>query len=201
MTHYIVIDTETTGLPDYTKKDNPWPKPISIGAVHCSLIKDDMHIYSENEWYIEEWIDEIDDNTLKFLKLDRNVIKAKSVSIKNFKEWLDNTLNVFRPFVFVAHNADFDKNVLKYAGIDVVDNYPWFCTMKCNSKKFHKYPKLSELALYYNIYMDDALAHTALYDAQVCAHVLYGILTNNKHTMTCSKREMKLRTRTIEYYT
>lgn len=201
MTHYIVIDTETTGLPDYTKKDNPWPKPISIGAVHCSLIKDDMHIYSENEWYIEEWINEIDDNTLKFLKLDRDVIKTKSVSIKVFQTWLNDTLNVFRPFVFVAHNADFDKNVLKYAGIETVDNYPWFCTMKCTCKKFYKYPKLSELASYYNIYMDDKLAHTALYDAQICTRVLYCILTNNKHTMICNKREMQLRTRIIEYYT
>lgn len=201
MTHYIVIDTETTGLPDYTKKDNPWPKPISIGAVHCALVKDDMYIYSENEWYITEWIDEIDDNTLKFLKLDRDVITQKSVSIKVFKEWLIETLNVFKTFVFVAHNADFDKNVLKYAGIDIVDNYPWFCTMKCTSKLFNKYPKLSELAFYYNIYMDDELAHTALYDAQICTHVLYGVLTNNRNTVMCNKRDLELRTRVIEYYT
>lgn len=201
MTHYIVIDTETTGLPDYTKKDNPWPKPISIGAVHCSLIKDDMHIYSENEWYIEEWMNEIDDNTLKFLNLNRDVIKSKSVSINVFIKWLQETLNTFNTFVFVAHNSDFDKNVLKYAGIDIVDDYPWFCTMKCNSKLFNKYPKLSELATYYNIYMNDKLAHTALYDAQICTRVLYGVLTSNRHTMICTKRDLELRNRTIEYYT
>ena len=199
MTHYIVVDTETTGLPDYTKQ-NPWPKPISIGVVHCKLIDDEMHVYLEKEWYITDWIEELTDNTAKFLKLDMDFVLKSGVRFEEFKDWLTITLSKLDNVVFVAHNVAFDKNVLKNAGISDVDKYPWFCTMEYSSKQFRKYPKLSELASFYNINMNEHMAHTALYDAQVCTQILYSILTNYKYTMIYNRRELSLRSRTIDYF-
>jgi DNA polymerase III epsilon subunit-like protein len=199
MTHYIVIDTETTGLPDYTKP-NPWPKPISVGIVHCALVDDDMHIYFEKEWYITDWAHELTDNTAKFLKLDRDFILKTGVKFQVFQDWLTLKLHTLKNVVFVAHNATFDKNVLKHAGITDIDKIPWFCTMNYSTRQFQKYPKLSELAAYHNISMSDSLAHTALYDAEICTQILYSILTNYKYTTIYNRKELKLRNRTVDYY-
>lgn len=197
--HYIVLDTETTGLPDFTKP-NPWPKPVSIGVVMCSLVDGEMHIYLEKEWYITNWVDELTENTAKFLKLDKDFIIKGGVKFEEFKDWLTINTTRLSNVVFVAHNVKFDKNVLKYAGIDDMDKFPWFCTMEYDTRHFKKYPKLSELANFYNIDMDFNMAHTALYDAQVCTQILYSILTNYKYTMIYNRREMELRNRTIDYF-
>ena len=198
MNHYIVIDTETTGLPDYTKQ-NPWPKPISIGIVICSLINNEMNIYYEKEWYITDWVNELTDNTAKFLKLDKNFINENGTTFNIFKSEFTNILHVLSNIVFVAHNVLFDKNVLK--GVDIpVDNYPWFCTMDYGTKYFKKYPKLLELATFYNIDISNDKAHRALYDAQICTHILYCILTNYKYTNIYNKRELYLRNRIVDYF-
>lgn len=199
MNHYIIVDTETTGLPDYTK-NNPWPKPISIGVVHCSFINNEMHIYSENEWYITDWINELTVGTEKFLKIDKDFVMKHGVKFEKFEKWLDNKINGLKNIVFVAHNIAFDKNVLKSAGISYIDNFPWFCTMGYGTKQFRKYPKLSELADFYNIDMNKNMAHTALYDAQICTQILYGILTNCKNTIIYNRRELELRNRVVDYF-
>lgn len=199
MNQYIVIDTETTGLPDYTKPC-PWPKPVSIGVVLCSLVDEEMHIYLEKEWYITDWVDELTDNTAKFIKLDKECIRQQGVALQVFKDWLTAIMKEFSNIVFVAHNVKFDRNVLKYAGIDNIESYPWFCTMEYGSRIFRKYPKLVDMAEFYNIHVTDDLTHTALYDAQICSQILYSILTNYKYTMIYNRREMKLRNRTIDYF-
>lgn len=199
MSHYIIIDTETTGLPDYTKK-NPWPKPISVGVIHCILVDNEMHIYLEKEWYIIDWVEELLDNTAKFLKIDKKSILKNGVKFKEFKNWFTNYVSKLNNVVLVAHNAMFDKNVLKHASIDNIDEFPWFCTMDYSARHFKKYPKLSELANFYNITMNDDMVHNALYDAQICCQILYSILTNHKYTMIYNRRELYLRNRKIDYF-
>lgn len=201
--NYIIIDTETTGLPD--RKTGTWPKIISIAVLHTAITEnDEMEIYSEDEYYILDWVEELSDETSKFLNLDKDTVRKRGINfeiVKNKIYKLIKECGGYENLTFVAHNVRFDYNVLKTCGLDL-SSYKWFCTMKngqlCLNQS--KYPKLSELAKFYNICIDDDKLHGALYDTQICANVLYCIKTNNFNTCVKDVRLLELRNRSVEIY-
>lgn len=194
MINYIIIDTETTGLPTR----GTWPKIISIGIIHCSFVNNELEIYSEKEFYINDWVDDFEENTQKFLNLNKEYVKKHGIQFSNVVNYILELVNSLTNIVFVAHNVEFDKNVLKTCGLDLT-KYTWLCTMKLSYRLFNKYARLQQLAEYYNIPVDSKKCHTALYDTRLCAHILYAMLTNSFDSCVYEKRELNLRNRTIEY--
>lgn len=179
--NYFIIDTETTGLPDY--KNNRWPKLISVAIVHGVMENGDMNIYYENEWYITDWVEELDENLEKFLGITKREIKQKGKTFEQVKSEIENYIKEYPNRTFVAHNATFDRNVLKYNGLDLASEN-WYCTMRHSLLMFNKYLKLKEMAERFSIPVEEDNLHTALYDAQLCSYILYCLLsreTNEKN--------------------
>ena len=175
--HYFVIDTETTGLHH--------PKPISVALVHCAVSDDNentMDVYYEKEWYISDWLDNIEPETINFLNIDLEKIRACAIPFSDFCKQVDEYIQSLdkserAALTFVAHNAQFDRNVLSNAGYS--PPYPWFCTMAqhCARQSFKcKFPKLIELAQYHHVLCDFSKCHNALYDAQICAEILFRMI-------------------------
>jgi DNA polymerase III epsilon subunit-like protein len=159
-----------------------------------------MDIYTESEYYITNWIDEIQDDTLKFLNFDKNTLMKHGVSFDIVKFKILNLIKKCKDNVlFVAHNAAFDYNVLKTCGLDL-SKYKWICTMENGRKYFNKYPKLLDLAHFFNINVDEKRLHRALYDTQICANILFCMKTNCKNTQIENIRIMYLRNRMIEIF-
>lgn len=200
--NYIILDTETTGLPD--KKTGTWPKLISIAIIHAFITpSDEMEIYSEDEYYILDWVDELQEDTSKFLNLDKGTVRKRGIQFDMVKTKITNLIKECGSddVTFVAHNAEFDYNVLKTCGLDL-SPYKWVCTMKNGQLRLNqdKYPKLSELAKFYNIPVDNDKLHGALYDTRICTHVLYCMKTNNFNTLVKDVRVLELRNRDVEIY-
>lgn len=198
--NYIIVDTETTGLPN--KKLGTWPKMISIALIHTTITNGEMDIYSEDEYFVTDWVDELQEDTGKFLNLDKATILKKSVPFDTVKTNITKLINECGgpdKVTFVAHNASFDYNVIKTCGLDL-RACKWFCTMTYGYLYFkqNKYPKLLELAKLFNISVDDTKLHGALYDTQVCCHIFYCIQTGNLNTKRISTRVLELRNRSIE---
>ena len=93
--NYFIIDTETTGLPDY--KNKIWPKAISIALIHGVIINgsngNEMEIYYEKEWYINDWVDEMNENTEKFLGISKNFIKKRGLPFEQVKNEILNYID------------------------------------------------------------------------------------------------------------
>lgn len=191
--NYFIIDTETTGLPDY--KNNRWPKLVSVAMVHGVMENGDMNIYYEKEWYITDWIEELDENLEKFLGITKREIKQKGKTFEQFKSEIENYLAKYPIRMFVAHNANFDKNVLRYNGLDLASE-KWYCTMRHSFIIFNKYLKLKDMAEKFNISVEEDNLHTALYDAQLCSYILYCLLSNEKN-IKIEKSEPQLYSRIL----
>lgn len=196
--NYFVVDTETTGLP----QNGIWPKVLTISLVHgCIGPCGDFEIFFEKEWYISNWLSDANDDTLKFLQISRQTFKEKAQQFdivkKEFLDYIEN-VNKTEPVAFVAHNANFDKKVLRNCGINL-DKYKWYCTMLNGWVLLgkQKYPKLEELARHFNIEHDNTKLHNALYDAQICAHVFYCLITQCYNTKVLQSRILHLRNRQI----
>lgn len=198
--NYIIIDTETTGLPD--KRLGTWPKMVSIAIIHTTVTNDEMDIYSETEYHVTDWVDELQEDTSKFLNLDKATILKKGVPFETVKTRISNLITDCGgpdKVTFVAHNALFDYNVIKTCGLDL-RACKWFCTMTYGLLYFKrgKYPKLLELAKWFNISVDETKLHGALYDTRVCSHVFYCIQTDSFNTKRVGTRVLKLRNRDVE---
>jgi DNA polymerase III epsilon subunit-like protein len=198
--NYFIIDTETTGLPDY--KTGTWPKLISIALIHACIINDELEIYNEKEWYVNDWVEELSDETSKFLNITKEFIKKHGKLFKDVETEIYNYIKNYKDITFVAHNVQFDMNVLKNCGMDLTQ-YNWYCTMlnglvylqKLNNYK--KYPKLMDLARHFNICIETDKLHAALYDAQICAHVFYCIKTLCYQTKLHHCKILELRNRNV----
>lgn len=192
--NYFIIDTETTGLPDY--KNKVWPKAISVALIHGIIVDDEMEIYYEKEWYIADWVDELNENTEKFLGLSKKFIKKHGIPFEQVKNEILNYINKYSVKTFVAHNSEFDMQILKSCGLDL-SHFNWFCTMKFGLHFYQKFPKLKELATLFNIPFDESSLHTALYDAQICSYILYCIKTKTVNIDVKEYKILSLRNREI----
>ena len=196
--NYFIIDTETTGLPDY--KNKIWPKAISIALIHGIIINgsngSEMEIYLEKEWYINDWVDEMSEETENFLGISKNFIKKRGLPFEQVKNEILNYIDKYPMKTFVAHNSEFDMNVLQTCGLDL-SNFDWFCTMKFGLRFYDKFPKLKELATLFKIPFDESSLHTALYDAQICSYILYCLKTKTLNIDVKEYKILSLRNRDV----
>lgn len=181
----IVFDTETTGLPRNYGKDpcsesGNWPDLVSISWIvyrsDGSIHKKSSHIVRPDGWTIPQ------EST--------NVHGISHAYALAHGSDLQGVLSLFRRDLttcrrLVAHNMNFDSNVLRNAfywrlGVDPgsILNIPLFCTMarstaelKLSSKnggKGFKWPGLDELYRATFGSEPPTGAHESLRDAEVC---------------------------------
>jgi len=170
----LIFDTETTGLPLSRKPaiegPNNWPHLVSIAWV----IVENNVITSQHSYMIKPngWV--IPEDSIRIHGITNYLANAQGSQ-------LDEIMKLFLQQdydLLVAHNAEFDKNVIINAIMwDLNMPFPGFkgpikCTMNLSKPVCRmpgrfgfKPPKLSEL--YYHIFKrhpNKTLLHSALYD-------------------------------------
>ena len=179
----IVFDTETTGLPKSREPalsgPNNWPHLVSIAWIviqNDEIIKKEYHIIKPHAWVIPP---------------DSTAIHG--ISHAEASETGENLTDILGAFlaekydVLVAHNMNFDFNVLMNAMIwDSNYTAPYFgrrfCTMEASRNLCRipfpsgggwRYPKLSEL--YEFVLKRPPLItnlHNSMYDASLLAEII-----------------------------
>lgn len=180
----LLFDTETTGLPKtrisaINGQDN-WPHIVSISWIILdadtnTILKKASYIVRPNGWVISEESVAIHHITNEMAHL--NGVPLSDVMYAFLNE---------EPDILVAHNANFDYNVLVNAikwdlRMDpIILEKPVFCTMKSSknicripSKYGFKSPKLSEL---YEFVMKKSPTagslHGSMYDTEILTEIM-----------------------------
>lgn len=178
----ILFDTETTGLPKTrepaTKGPNNWPHMVSIAWI---IMEDDVII--DQKYFIvkPEW--DIPEDSIKIHGITYEKATAEGVPLRSVVE----TFLAEQCDLLVAHNMNFDYNVLTHAilwdiGMKMPTFPKLFCTMEA-SRNFlsipfangrgYKSPKLSEL---YEFVMKlpprQSELHNSLYDTQLLVEIV-----------------------------
>jgi DNA polymerase III epsilon subunit-like protein len=179
----LIFDTETTGLPlkklPAEKEPGNWPHIVSISWV--ILDSSTNEILSQQNFVIRplNWIVPAESTAIHGISHDMAERTGKDLTYVIFKFLIEEY------DVLVAHNIDFDMNVLINAikwDLDLA--LPLFrkqiCTMKLSTNickirgNFgYKYPKLKELYFYaFKKYPFEAKLHNSMYDVLILAEVI-----------------------------
>lgn len=202
----IVFDTETTGVPKNYGKDpcseaGNWPDLVSLSWI---VYKPDGSIFKRVSRIVrpDGWTVPADSTAIHGITHAEAVEKGVV---------LGDVLGVFRHDLLtcrllVAHNMDFDVNVLHHAfywrlGVNPVPifNMPRFCTMKTataelklpakNGGKGYKWPGLDELYRATFGVEPPAGAHESLRDAEVCGAIYWRRWTSAASGASGEKRK------------
>jgi len=180
---YLFFDTETSGLPKNWKAppsdvDN-WPHAVQVGWIQC---KPDGAVEDEREYIVKPdgWI--VPDEAARVHGITTERALAEGVDVAMVLEQFTAALGEAQ--TVVAHNLDFDRNVIQAelirAGISAGSASPSLvCTMK-QSTDFcaipgqygNKWPTLAEL--HERLFEEPvAGAHSALADARACMRCFF----------------------------
>lgn len=181
MSNYLCIDTETSGLFDFSK---PADAPGQPRLAHVSMIwlNDDLEQIEEQDFYIkpEGWMMEAGASAVNGLTTEMLMEKGEPIA-----KVLDvYELAIKNGRVVVAFNAQFDTKVmraeLRRAGRDdLFEETPNICTMReltgvCKIPKKsgngYKFPKLSEACAHFKLVQGKQ--HTATDDNRMNAELL-----------------------------
>jgi DNA polymerase III epsilon subunit-like protein len=181
----LIFDTETTGLPlnkrqSALSKRNNWPHIVSISWVimdtnTSEIVKTNNHIIKPLGWTIPEEATNIHGIT------HETAVETGEDLSKVIRQFMSDPCDMI-----VAHNSEFDMNVLVNAIVwDLGMEPPSFpkqvCTMKLTTNickipgkyRDYKYPSLKEL--YYHVfrkYPDETRLHGSLYDTLVLCEIV-----------------------------
>lgn len=189
--YYLLLDIETSGL----KKDNQYPNIVQIAFQMISYEN------STSRFYL------VDEDSYNSVKLKHSfIIKPSGYEISfedslihgiTNKYALDNGVELtdvisrlngyihdYQP-ILIAHNTEFDIDILKYYGLSKYVSY--FCTMKYLSdikfKENDKYLKLTEL--YTTLFNKEIIQeHDALKDVEIlydCLKELFALKILNEY--------------------
>lgn len=200
MVKYLLFDLETTGLPlnfkaHYSYLEN-WPRIVQFSWCVCD------HLGNHEE--VKDYIIKPVNFTIPSVSSNIHGISQEKAltSGENLVEILEKFKDDMRVCDYlVAHNLDFDKNVLlsEFArlgdgnGISIVDKIQKICTKTestifCKLRPFRyghwKWPKLSEL--YYILFsspVDHNKTHNSKYDVEVLKACFFGLLNRGLITL------------------
>lgn len=179
----LIFDTETTGLPKsrtpaIEKPDN-WPHIVSISWV----ILDNNTITKQREYIVkpEKWV--IPDESINIHGITNEIASAKGHPLQSvMSEFLAEQCDLM-----VAHNMDFDYNVIMNAikwdlGFDFKGfTVPVRCTMQLSKNQCkllgrfgsYKVPKLKELYEFiFKRKPNESKLHGSLYDTIILAECI-----------------------------
>jgi len=199
--HLLIFDTETTGLPKSRAPSiqgpNNWPHMVSISWV--VLNTDTNRIDHSRSYTIQPRGWTIPDESIRI----HGITQEKAMMGADLKDVMTEFLSE-QYDALVAHNLDFDFNVLHNAVVwDLgmpfdLANKRKMCTMElskdlCNIKnKFGnvKYPKLIELYEYtFNSQPNVNELHTSIYDTNILVEII-------QH---CKNLRLKMNLSTTDY--
>lgn len=178
---YLVIDTETSGLFDFSKPADAdgQPRMASLAMIYLDA---EFHILSVRTAFIKPDGWEILPEATAINGLTMDILNANGEPVRTVLD--EYVAAVDHGLIVVAFNAQFDTKVLRgelrRAGIDDrFEKTPNLCTMRLStdivkapkkSGKGWKFPKLAEACAHFKI--TQAAAHTALDDARACVDIL-----------------------------
>lgn len=187
---YLVLDTETSGLFDFSKPADAAGQP-RLAAVTMLLTDDDMLAGSEPD-FSREWSNLIQPNGWEITPeitaingLTTERCAAVGVPVGEALDFYQAQIEDGR--IVVAYNAQFDTKVMRgefrLAGReDLFERTPNICTMRCLTKfGIQKegggkgFPKLTDAYRHFSGRPMDG-AHTSLVDAKACLVVMHGLM-------------------------
>ena len=196
----LIFDTETSGLPKGKNKIptldtlSNWPHIVQFSYILYDTSTCEIDIMKDSIVRLPEGID-ICDECVKIHGITNEISASKGILLEDVLTDFMNTLE--KADLLVAHNIDFDKNVImaeilrKYSDINSIEKWTtyyntittykkYYCTMQesidlCNRKYVNKwtgsirlkFPNLSELNMHLFNYIPKNL-HNSLYDIIVC---------------------------------
>jgi DNA polymerase-3 subunit alpha len=187
----LFFDTETTGLPKQrnrpaTEDPNNWPEPVSISwivSLNSKILRAKSYIVKPAGW-------QIPGESVQIHGISQEMAQAYGFELNHILGEFIRDLRTVD--VVIAHNLEFDKNVITAASIRLKNDHAllWpaleFCTME-NSRiicklpllspnamfKF-KSPKLSELYKYvFNQEPQKLLLHSSLGDVMILYTIFF----------------------------
>ncbi|MDI9261102.1 putative quorum-sensing-regulated virulence factor [Alicyclobacillus sendaiensis] len=149
---FVVVDTETTGLP-------PEGRVVELALVEVGLEREPQIVYSA---LVDPGCPIPPEASAVHHIVDRDVAGKPRLS----QIW-PKVLGYIDDAVLVAHNAEFDRGMLPETG------RPWICSKRLAQHLWPNAPKHSNQVLRYwlGIDVEVGLPHRALGDAIVTAHV------------------------------
>lgn len=148
----LLFDTETTGLPKQrnrsaTEDPNNWPEPVSISWVvteGSKILRAKSYIVKPNGWQIPQ-------ESVQIHGIPQEMAQTNGFDLNHILGEFIRDLRTVD--VVIAHNLDFDKNVITATAIKCKNDHAllWpsleFCTME-HSRVLCKLPLLSTNALF-----------------------------------------------------
>jgi DNA polymerase III epsilon subunit-like protein len=198
----IVLDIETTGIPKRVSGFYSNPSDLSLYD-SARIVELGYYIIDKNnvklkevEYLIKPENFVIPEEVVKIHGISQEIATKKGISIKHALAFLYLDLLNYDCKTFIAHNVEFDKNILlsecyrlDYQPIiEKLKGLKDYCTMKDN-KIFNRWPKLGDL--YEELFNEKIIIdHRSLSDVDVCHKcycelmkmndVNYIVLRNNK---------------------
>lgn len=187
---FLVIDTETTGLPENmdispTNFDK-WPRLVEVAWIICDgkgkVYKNESHIIIPDGFKI---------TNAHIHGITTEKAKEEGRQLKNVLTEL--RADMMQADISIAHNVDFDMNVIaaeEYRNFNyaISDKLHWFCTQKqtaqvlqiartakCPHNGPYKWPNLREL-MNYCFALELPTKHRAADDAEQCRMALFELV-------------------------
>lgn len=180
-TNYLVIDTESSGLFDFSKPADADGQP-RLAHLAMILLHEDLSESSSLEFFIKPDGWTLQPEAAAVNGLTEEILNAKGVPVRVALDAYAKLID--EGFTVIAYNAQFDTKImrgeLRRAGLD--DRFtktPNICAMRACTDvcqvprakgKGFKFPKLAEACAFFEIKQD--AQHTATDDARVCVEIV-----------------------------
>lgn len=181
---YAIIDTETSGLFDFSKPADAEGQPRLASITIILHDPESAPLPSSFLIRPEGWV--MNEDAAKVHGLTQAKLVAEGVPVRDVLLFYTTLINTGH--VVVAFNAQFDTKImraeLRRAGMpDLFEQTPNICLMRActdicripkKSGAGFKFPKLSEACAHFGIVLRDA--HTSLADAEAAAAIFHKLL-------------------------
>lgn len=189
---FLVVDTETSGLPKNWKApysdDKNWPHIVQIAWIiydgNYQEIKRENH-YIKNDGF------KIDKGAENIHKISDEYLQINGEDLDKIMDLFCNDIIQFKPLI-IGHFIELDYHMVnvelsRLGKEDIFENSTFYCTMK-TSADYVSNLVISHLKLdkFYTILFNEepSQMHNALADASNTAKIFFHLITNKKITLT-----------------
>ena len=161
----LIFDTETSGIPyrtraeGYTYTNLDHFKNARLLSISWIILDNNYNIVSKDTYYIKPDNFEISSDSIKIHGLTKEFLVENGITIHELLLNLNGLFEKYNITLLIAHNVNFDINILKselyrYAyniTLNKINNCKSYCTMfkSQNVMNVRKWPKLAEAYKYF----------------------------------------------------